>query len=162
MTDERKPTYFCDTHCHLDMSAFSEDLGAVLQRAVDAGLEFVVIPALDCATAKNALELARQKPDFFYVTVGIHPNNAAEVEPGCLSELASLAVQPGVVAIGEIGLDYFRQLNMKKSTWELSFLSCAPLKPSPVEIHLGYHKLLLKCKHGILKNYRQPTGQVFS
>ena len=106
MTDERKPTYFCDTHCHLDMSAFSEDLDAVLQRAVDAGLEFVVIRALDCATAKNALELARQKPDFFYVTVGIHPNYAAEVEPTCLSELASLASQPGVVAIGEIGLDY--------------------------------------------------------
>lgn len=106
MTDERKPTYFCDTHCHLDMSAFSEDLDAVLQRAVDAGLEFVVIPALDCDTAKNALELARQKPDFFYVTVGIHPNYAAEVEPTCLSELASLASQPGVVAIGEIGLDY--------------------------------------------------------
>lgn len=106
MSDETVPTFYCDTHCHLDMPAFSEDFDAVLQRARDAGLEFIIIPALDCNTAKNALELARQKPDFFYVTVGIHPNYAAEVEPTCLPQLKSLAVQPGVVAIGEIGLDY--------------------------------------------------------
>ena len=106
MIEEMKPMIFCDTHCHLDISAFSEDFETVLQRAVDAGLAFIIIPALDCATAKNALELARQKPEFFYATVGIHPNYAAEVEPGCLSELATLATQPGVVAIGEIGLDY--------------------------------------------------------
>ena len=106
MTDERKPAIYCDTHCHLDMSAFSEDLDAVLQRAIDAGLEFVIIPALDCATAKNALELARQKPGFFYTAVGIHPNYATDVESTCLSQLTTLARQPGVVAIGEIGLDY--------------------------------------------------------
>jgi len=98
--------FFCDTHCHLDMPAFSEDFSAVLRRAMDAGLEFVIIPALDCATAKHALELARNNPYFFHVTVGIHPNYAAEVEPACLKQLTSLAAQPGVVAIGEIGLDY--------------------------------------------------------
>jgi TatD DNase family protein len=107
MTQERTQTIYCDTHCHLDMSAFSEDFDAVLQRAVDAGLEFVIIPALDCATAKNALELARQKSNFFYITVGIHPTYAAEIDPDCLSQLASLAAQPGVVAIGELGLDYY-------------------------------------------------------
>lgn len=106
MTDKNKLRVYCDTHCHLDMSAFSEDFDAVLERAVEAGLAFVIIPALDCATAKNALELARQRPDFFYATIGIHPNYAAEVDPTCLEQLASLAAQPGVVAIGEIGLDY--------------------------------------------------------
>ncbi len=106
MSDEHKPAVYCDTHCHLDMPAFSEDFDVVLQRARDAGLEFVIIPALDCATANNALELARQKPDFFYATVGIHPNYAAEVEPDCLDQLFRLATQQGVVAIGEIGLDY--------------------------------------------------------
>jgi TatD DNase family protein len=106
MSDKNKPAIYCDTHCHLDMSAFKEDFDAAVQRAVDAGLEFVVIPALDCATAQNALELPRERPAFFYTTVGIHPNYTAEVDPNCLSQLASLAVQPGVVAIGEIGLDY--------------------------------------------------------
>ncbi len=98
---------YCDTHCHLDMPAFDEDFDDALQRAVDARLEFVIIPALDCSTAQNALVLARQRPDFFYLTVGIHPTYTAEVDPDCLSQLATLAAQPGVVAIGELGLDYF-------------------------------------------------------
>lgn len=106
MTDQPNSTVFCDTHCHLDMPAFSEDFDAVLKRSVDAGLEFIIIPALDCATAKDALKLVRQKPDFFYAAVGIQPNYAAEVDPTCLDQLYYLAAQPGVVAIGEIGLDY--------------------------------------------------------
>jgi len=107
MTDKNKQIAFCDTHCHLDMPAFSEDFDAVRQRAFAAGLEFVIIPALDCKTAKNALKLANQRPDFFYITVGIHPTYSAEVDPDCLSQLAALATQPGVVAIGELGLDYY-------------------------------------------------------
>jgi TatD DNase family protein len=106
MSGKDNQNHYCDTHCHLDMPAFSEDFDAVLQRALNAGLEFVIIPALDCATAKNALALARQRPGFFHVAVGIHPNYAAEVDPACLSQLAYLAMQAGVVAIGEIGLDY--------------------------------------------------------
>jgi len=106
MNDETNLALFCDTHCHLDMPAFSEDFDAVLHRAIASGLEFVIIPALDCGTAENALALAHQHPGFFYTAVGIHPNYAAEVDPTCLNELAFLAAQPGVVAIGEIGLDY--------------------------------------------------------
>jgi len=106
MSGKNNQNHYCDTHCHLDMPAFSEDFDAVLQRALNAGLEFVIIPALDCTTSKNALELARQRPGFFHVAVGIHPNYAAEADPACLSQLAYLAMQPGVVAIGEIGLDY--------------------------------------------------------
>jgi TatD DNase family protein len=106
MSDKNNPAFYCDTHCHFDMPAFSEDFDSAIQRAVDAGLEFIIIPALDCTTAQNALELARQRPAFFYITVGIHPNYAAEVDPACLSQLTSLALQSGVVAIGESGLDY--------------------------------------------------------
>ena len=105
MPNENIPI-FSDTHCHLDMPVFSKDLDAVVQRAVDARLGFIIIPALDCATAQNALELARKNPEFFYLTVGIHPNYAAEVAPDCLNQLHSLAKQPGVVGVGEIGLDY--------------------------------------------------------
>lgn len=107
MSDNNTRTIYCDTHCHLDMTAFKEDFDAAQKRAVDAGLEFIIIPALDCATAQKALVLARQRPDFFYLAVGIHPTYTAEVDPNCLSQLASLAVQPGVVAMGELGLDYY-------------------------------------------------------
>lgn len=87
------------------MPAFSSDLDAVLQRARESGLEFIVIPALDCSTALHAQALSRQYPGFLFTAVGIHPNYAAEVSPACLTQLAALAAQPGVVAIGEIGLD---------------------------------------------------------
>ena len=105
MPNENIPI-FSDTHCHLDMPAFSEDFDTVVQRAVDARLRFIIIPALDCATAQNALDLVRKAPKFFHLTVGIHPNYAAKAAPDCLNQLHSLAKQPGVVGIGEIGLDY--------------------------------------------------------
>ena len=97
---------YCDTHCHLDIPVFSEDFEEVVQRAVEAGLEFLILPALDCASAENILKLTRQRPGFFYAAVGIHPNYAADLEPDCLPRLAHMTVLPGVVAIGEIGLDY--------------------------------------------------------
>ena len=175
MTDETKPTVFCDTHCHLDMPAFSGDFDAALQRAVNAGLEFVVIPALDCSTAQNALVLSRQKPDFFYITVGIHPNYAAEVDPSCLEQLASLAGQPGVVAIGEIGLDYhwdYATPAQQKAVL-LPQLELAREHNLPLVIHnrdaaqdlgpilLGWHASLpaahpLKARPGVMHSYTGP------
>lgn len=107
MSGKNDPKIYCDTHCHLDMPAFEEDFDAALLRAVDAKLEFIIIPSLDCSTARKALTLLRKNPGFFYLTVGIHPTYSAEVNPDCLSQLASLAAQPGVVAMGELGLDYF-------------------------------------------------------
>lgn len=101
-TSPFSPTHTATSTCPPSPRIFK----AVLRRALDARLGFIIIPALDCATAKNALDLARKNPEFFHLTVGIHPNYAAEVAPDCLNQLHSLAKQPGVVGIGEIGLDY--------------------------------------------------------
>jgi TatD DNase family protein len=98
---------YVDTHCHLQDQAFGEDVDAVMARATTAG----VIRMIDCGygPSSNAgvLELARRW-DCVRPAVGFHPHEASQVSPAMLTELASQARTPGVVAIGEIGLDFYR------------------------------------------------------
>ena len=101
-----------DTHCHLNFDSYSEDRGEVLKRAADAGVKRIIIPATDLASAEEAIRLAYQYPGV-YAAVGIHPNSSAGFHDDDLKALASLAVEPKVVAIGEIGLDYYRDRSPK-------------------------------------------------
>lgn len=100
-----------DTHAHLDFHAFDQDREQVLQRAREAGLVAIIIPALDVSSARNALALAEtaSTPELeLYAAVGVHPNSVAEAwqDRDTLAELRDLARHPRVVAVGEIGLDY--------------------------------------------------------
>jgi len=97
---------FIDTHCHLDFHQFDADRGDVLQRAVDAGVMVIVNPATDLDSSRRAIELAERHPGV-YAQVGVHPNDAASFDQNTLAELHDLAQHPKVVAIGEIGLDYY-------------------------------------------------------
>lgn len=104
-----------DSHCHLDFEEFDADQAVVLERANLAGLARIVNPGIDLPTSRAALRLAERHPEV-YAAVGIHPNSAAlyvSSESGnewqdTLAELAEMAQHPKVVAIGEIGLDYYR------------------------------------------------------
>ncbi len=97
-----------DTHCHLDFHLYDEDREAVLQRAYEAGVTRIVIPALDVTSAHAAIALA-ERYEGLYVAVGFHPNeigpHAGPPDPA-LAEIRALAAHSKVVAIGEIGLDY--------------------------------------------------------
>jgi len=96
-----------DTHAHLTMSDYAPDLPAVLERAAMAGVSSVVCVGIDLSSSREAIGLARRHGGVV-ATVGVHPNDGAPL-PGCwLDELRSLAAEPEVVAIGEIGLDYYR------------------------------------------------------
>ncbi len=95
-----------DSHCHLDLAHYDEDRAAVLQRARAAGVGLVVIPGIDVAQCRGALALAELTPEV-YVALGVHPNSSGEFDPATVEELRRLAVHPKVVAIGEIGLDYY-------------------------------------------------------
>lgn len=95
-----------DTHCHLDLEEFDADREAVIERALAVGVSRLLIPGIDLASSRRALELADRYPPV-YVAVGVHPNSADKFLPESLSEFRMLARHPKVVGIGEIGIDFF-------------------------------------------------------
>ena len=96
--------YFTDSHCHLNLNQFDNDLEAVILRSVEAGVRRIVVPGIDLETSHQAVSLAERFPQIF-AAVGIHPNTPDAWHADTLRELKSLAQHPRVVAIGEIGMD---------------------------------------------------------
>lgn len=96
-----------DTHCHLDFEWFDKDRDQVVERAREAGITRILNPGIDLASSHSALELADRFTEV-YVAVGIHPNSASTFNQESMPRLRELASHPKVVAIGEIGLDYYR------------------------------------------------------
>lgn len=95
-----------DSHCHLDLRQFDADREAVIDRAVAAGVTRFVNPAIDLDSCRRVLALAERYPQV-YAALGVHPNDCAGFGDGMLAELRDLAQHSKVVAIGEIGLDYY-------------------------------------------------------
>jgi TatD DNase family protein len=98
-----------DTHCHLDLAAFDPDRGRVLERARSAGVARILVPGLDLAGSRRAAELSRSDPMLRFAA-GVHPHESGGFDDRVLDELRSLSRDRGATAIGEIGLDYFRDL----------------------------------------------------
>lgn len=99
-----------DTHCHLCLDAFRDDLPEVLARARQAGVGRLLVPGIDLETSRRAVALAEAHPGIL-AAVGVHPHNASGYTPEVREELESLSASRRVVAIGEIGLDYYRDLS---------------------------------------------------
>jgi TatD DNase family protein len=95
-----------DTHAHLDDERFHADLPAVLQRAAQAGLHRVVVVATTALDSPRCVELTAKHP-ILRATVGIQPNHVAEATPTAWDEVVALSTRPGVVALGETGLDRY-------------------------------------------------------
>jgi TatD DNase family protein len=108
-----------DTHAHLDMAEFADDLPAVLDRARAAGVIHVVSVSVGLASLGRNLEIAAGNPGFVSATAGVHPHDAAALEPDAWEQLARLAADPRVVAIGETGLDYHRDRAPREAQAEL-------------------------------------------
>lgn len=102
-----------DTHAHLDDRAFAKDLDEVLARARLAGIQAIVLPGLNLRSSRGAIALAHRHPGL-YAAVGVHPHDARTFTPEVLEDLARLATDPRVVAIGEIGLDFYRNLSPRE------------------------------------------------
>ena len=100
--------HLTDTHAHLYFHAYEEDRPAVLARAWSAGVEQILVPGIDLPSSQAALELAESDPRIF-AAVGVHPNDATTWDDRSLDFLEAMAAHPKVVAIGEIGLDYYRE-----------------------------------------------------
>jgi TatD DNase family protein len=98
-----------DTHCHLNLPAFDADRPQVLERARRAGLVRILIPGIDLDGSRRAAQIARADPILRFAP-GIHPHESAAFDDRALAELRRLARDEGACAIGETGLDYFRDL----------------------------------------------------
>ncbi|HZN49306.1 MAG TPA: TatD family hydrolase [Methylomirabilota bacterium] len=103
-----------DTHAHLHFPEFAGDLDAVLARARAAGVRRMVTIGTDVATSRAAAALAAREPDV-WAAVGIHPHEAADADEAALTEIERLASAPRVVAIGETGLDFFRDRSPREA-----------------------------------------------
>jgi len=96
-----------DTHCHLDFEPFDPDRDQVIERAWKQGVTRILVPGIDQNSSLAAVALAEQS-DFIFAAVGFHPNHGTEWNRDARNFLVELAAHPKVVAIGEIGLDFYR------------------------------------------------------
>lgn len=96
---------FFDTHAHYDDEKFDADRRELLEKMPQSGVELIVDPASDIASAKKAQSIAWEFP-FVYFAAGVHPHEASAAAPDYLDEIRALAEDPKCVAVGEIGLDY--------------------------------------------------------
>ena len=127
----------CDTHCHLNFDNFDMDREEVLTRAKAAGVIRILNPGVDEATSHQAVEYTQDFPEVF-AAAGIHPNSAQSWSDHSLVMLQELAANEKVVAIGEIGLDYYRNLASKLLQQQIfSYqLALAAEMDLPVIIHI--------------------------
>lgn len=95
-----------DTHCHLDLHKFDPDRDAVLRRAIQAGVDRILIPGLTVESSRSAVHLA-ESHRILFSAVGIHPTETMGIVPAAMKEIRILAGHEKVKAIGEIGLDYY-------------------------------------------------------
>lgn len=161
-----------DTHCHLDFEAYETDRQQVLERSRQAGVQRILNPGIDLPSSRAAIRLAEEHPEV-YAAVGVHPNSALEWDKSSLEELRDLAGHPKVVAIGEIGLDFYRdraprEIQARAFEEQLELAASLAL---PVIIHnrqatLQVHKMLqnwtgaleassspLNDRHGVLHSF---------
>ena len=100
-----------DSHCHLQHERFDADREAVLERAVEAGIERLMVPGWDLPSSLAALDLAERHAPLVQAAVGVHPHYAAATGESAWRELEELVADPRCAAVGEIGLDFFRNLS---------------------------------------------------
>ncbi|WP_099190964.1 TatD family hydrolase [Tepidibacter mesophilus] len=95
-----------DTHSHLTDNRFNEDREEVIKKIRESGVELLLNPGADIPSSLKAVELSK-KHDFIYASVGVHPHDVEDMDEGSIEVLRELAKNEKVVAIGEIGLDYY-------------------------------------------------------
>ncbi len=129
------PAYI-DSHAHLFFNDFRHDLSEVIDRARKAGVRAIIVPGTDLKTSEQALQLAERYPEI-YAAVGFHPHDAQKYQSNDSYELEKLSHHPKVVAIGEIGLDFYYNYSpwdvQKKVFWEQ--MEIAASRNHPVIVH---------------------------
>jgi TatD DNase family protein len=125
-----------DSHAHLQEPEFERDVDQVIKRARTAGVVGTVVPAVDIATAQSAIGLA-ERFEGIYATVGCHPHEAAHLHPNHLIAVEKLLDHPRVLAVGEIGLDFYRMHSSRAAQMSAfdAMLTLAEDRAMPVVVH---------------------------
>lgn len=146
-------TQLVDTHCHLDFPNFDADRDEVLKRASENGVKYIINVASSLEGARKSVELA-EKYDSVYASVGIHPHDAAQLDDKAFDEIKALSGRKKVVAIGEVGLDYYRKLSpcdIQQSAFR-RFIALAKEKNLPLIIHCR------EAREDLLKILKEPAS----
>jgi TatD DNase family protein len=107
--------YLIDIGVNLTHASFDCDRAQVLDRAAAAGVAQLIVTGADAESSRRAIVLARSHPGCLFATAGTHPHHAAELDEDRAAELERLASESEVVAVGECGLDYFRDLSPREA-----------------------------------------------
>lgn len=126
-----------DTHCHLGSSRFRKDRAEVMARARQAGVGHFVEVAYDLSTSERSIALAREHGDM-WASVGMHPHEVAKAQPGAFEQLETMSHDPEVVAIGECGLDFYRDLSPRdlQREWFERQIDLAKRRRLPLIVHV--------------------------
>ncbi|MFA5144593.1 MAG: TatD family hydrolase [Candidatus Omnitrophota bacterium] len=125
-----------DTHCHLDFPEYDQDRDEVISRAKEQGISYIIDVGSSLKGSERAVELSRKYASI-YAAVGVHPHEADGFTPQIAGAIRDLAAKDKVVAIGEIGLDYFKQYSQIENQIPLFLNLLALSKESglPLVIH---------------------------
>ncbi len=125
-----------DSHSHLDAEQFDHDRDCVIERARLNGVSYILNPGADFPSSVRAVALAEQY-DFIFAAVGVHPHDALTMDEQMLLKLEQMALNPVVKAIGEIGLDYYRDLSPREEQikWFTAQIRMAKRLKLPIIIH---------------------------
>ncbi|TAK67698.1 MAG: TatD family deoxyribonuclease [Dehalococcoidia bacterium] len=125
-----------DTHSHIHDAAFDADRDAAIERARAAGVEYILTLGVDAADSRRAVELA-ERYACVLAAAGVHPHDAAEAIESDLDALEELARHPRVAAVGEIGLDFYRNLSPREAQLRVlrRQLETATRVGKPVAVH---------------------------
>ena len=127
---------FIDSHAHIQLSQFNRDRDAVLKRAHEVSVSHILVIGFDMETSLGAVALAEQHTHI-YATVGMHPHDAKDLTDDTLKTFRELAAHPKVIALGEMGLDYYRNLSPRPAQKEAfeKQLDLAEALQLPIVIH---------------------------
>lgn len=126
-----------DTHCHLNDEKFKGDLKEVINRAFEWGVKKIVVVGYDVKSSEKAIKIS-EGFDGLYATVGLHPYEAGRYDESGLKSIEEFLKHPKVVAVGEIGLDYFRGPEDKNAQKDLFIqqIEIAKIYKKPVVLHV--------------------------
>lgn len=129
---------YIDSHCHLNDEAYKDDLDAVILNSWDRGVRILNVIGYDIESSKKAIKLA-EKYDFVYASIGIHPENIDGLTLDDVDIIRGLAKSKKVIAIGEIGLDYYwikdKKVHDKQKEFFIAQINLANELNLPISIH---------------------------